>query len=437
MAKALLSGMVTAVIVALLPLLVVLTPGEGQNTTQASGGTGDPPTVFGIDADPTGNGTNIVIGAAAESGAQCDNSADDDGDTIVNDGCGLGPIDGCISVASGATFDIDIFVDDVPNGRDLAALNFFLNYDESLLRVTSWGGPLGLGAAEWLMGSTPGSNIQEGGETPPDTDGTLNINVPDLTGAPSAEPPGSLGVLERYTLTVVGSGPTLTSLSTTPAPKYFADSTPTAYDPDQVLGATIAIDQPCPEVTVTPTPSGTATPTPGATETPTPTLTNLVAGWNYACYAGVGQPIGDALADISDGVLAVYRLGPEQRYERWFPTRPEFSTITSVSPHEALFLLMANGHSWQQGVGTSPPTSRDLAQGWNSVCYTGATKDVEVATANIAGRFGALYVLAPEQTWKRFIPGRPEISSLSSLQRLSSVLILVTQPEGAQWVFDP
>jgi len=166
-------------------------------------------------------------------------------------------------------------------------------------------------------------------------------------------------------------------------------------------------------------------------------MTNLVAGWNYACYIGAAQPIQQALASISDGLLAVYRLRPHQGYDKWFPHRPDVSTMTSVGSYESLLLLMSSSSSWSQNAAASPPASHDLAPGWNSVCYLGQTKEVEAATASIAGKFSVIYVLAPDQSWKRFVPGRPQISNLASLQQFSSVLTLVTQAEGAQWVFDP
>jgi len=164
---------------------------------------------------------------------------------------------------------------------------------------------------------------------------------------------------------------------------------------------------------------------------------DLAAGWKHACYVGADLPIPQALADLGASVLAVYRLRPDQGYDRWFPNRPDISTITTVSPYEALFILTANDAAWPQEPGAAPPTGLDLAQGWNSACYSGQTKDVQTATASIAGQYPILYLLAPGEGWKRFIPARPEISNLAELQRFAAVLMLVSQPEGAHWVFDP
>jgi len=164
---------------------------------------------------------------------------------------------------------------------------------------------------------------------------------------------------------------------------------------------------------------------------------SMVAGWNQACYLGAEQPIEDALADIAGDVLAVYRLNSSQTFDRWFPSRPEVSTITTVAPYQPLFVLTANDAAWPQAPTETPPTSTSLVQGWNSVCYAGQTKPVGEATAGMAGNFSILYRLGNDQAWGRFVPGRPEVSSISDLNTYDPVLILVTATGGAQWVFDP
>jgi len=191
--------------------------------------------------------------------------------------------------------------------------------------------------------------------------------------------------------------------------------------------------------TLTPTPS--PAPTPGVTPTPTPPpppgTVNLAGGWNDSCYVGAAQPVEDALAEVADRVLAVYRMTPDQGFDRWFPARPDASTMTTVNPYDPLFILMAQSAVWVHQPLGSPPTSVPLAPGWNSVCYMGASKTSEAATAEISGQIGVMYSLAPDQTWRRFIPGRPEVSTLSQLYPSISVLVLVTDLGGAQWVFDP
>jgi hypothetical protein len=162
-----------------------------------------------------------------------------------------------------------------------------------------------------------------------------------------------------------------------------------------------------------------------------------VSGWNYVCYTGASRPIQDAFAEVRVDLLAVYRLRPDQGYDKWFAGRPELSTLLTLEPYQSLFVLMANSRSWVQDAAASPPASSNLVLGWNSVCHTGQTKAVETATTPIAGQFGAIYSLGPGQVWSRFLPGRPELSTLTELRRFASVLILVTAAEGVEWLFGP
>jgi hypothetical protein len=195
-----------------------------------------------------------------------------------------------------------------------------------------------------------------------------------------------------------------------------------------------------PSPTATPTPTPTPTPTATPTATPKPTATppaaDLMAGWNHVCYVGPSQDIEDALADISGDVLAVYRLGAEG-YDKWFPSKPDVSTMATLSPYEPLFLLLAGNAAWPQQPSGSPPAGAPLVQGWNSVCYAGEPKDAESATEGIGGQFAVLYVLAPDQGWQRFVPDRPDVSDPVQLARFAAVLVLVTEAGGTQWSFEP
>ncbi len=179
------------------------------------------------------------------------------------------------------------------------------------------------------------------------------------------------------------------------------------------------------------TPTATATSTPPATPTP------AVSTWNHTCYIGAEQPIQQALADIAADVQAVYRLNASQTFDTWFPGRPELSTITTVSPYQPLLILMSTGATWSQQPSGTPPTSVSLAQGWNSVCYTGQTESPGDATAGIAGAFSILYRLGSDQIWAPYVPDRPEVSNISQLAQYDAVLVLVNAEGGAQWVFGP
>ena len=182
----------------------------------------------------------------------------------------------------------------------------------------------------------------------------------------------------------------------------------------------------------TPTPTPTPSPTPPAGSTPF----TLEAGWNQVCYVGTEQPVGDALAPIMSGVSALYRMGSDGSYDRWFSGKPEASTITSLSPYEPLLLLMANGATWNQTPAGSPPTSAGLSQGWSTVCYTGATKSVSEATSGITNDLSMLYMLGQGQAWSRYAPAMPQISDIDQLEQYDAVLMLVNG-NGATWTFSP
>jgi hypothetical protein len=214
--------------------------------------------------------------------------------------------------------------------------------------------------------------------------------------------------------------------TTTPSPSPTETTTPSPTEtatPTATLTAT---------PTATPTPTATATPTP----TGTPSPADLVAGWNHVCYVSPSGDVEDALDGISQDVLAAYRLGIAG-YDKWFPAKPDVSTIAALSAYEPLFLLSAASVAWPQQPSGSPPAVTPLDQGWNSVCYAGEPKDVESATQGIGGQFAVLYALAPGQGWQRFVPGRPDLSDAIQLSRFASVLILVTETGGTQWAFNP
>jgi hypothetical protein len=221
-------------------------------------------------------------------------------------------------------------------------------------------------------------------------------------------------------------GWTATTSSATPTPSPTPSPSPTET----------ATPSPSPTETATPTasPTPTATTTPSPTATPSPT--DLVAGWNHACYVDPSGDIEDALGGISEDVLAAYRLRAEG-YDKWFPGQPSVSTMETLNAYEPLFLLSAASVAWLQQPSDSPPAVTPLGQGWNSVCYAGEPKDVESATQGIDGQFAVLYVLTPGEGWQRFVPGRPDLSDAIQLSRFASVLILVTEPGGSQWAFDP
>ena len=216
----------------------------------------------------------------------------------------------------------------------------------------------------------------------------------------------------------------------TPTPTATATRTPTPT-PSQT-----------PSPTSTPPPAHTAEPSSTATATPPPTPEEsplisaaMAPGWNFECYVGSSQPPEEALAAAAGKVSAAYRLGNGGVFDRWFPNLPEVSTLTAINPGDALFLLTTDPYLWAQSVSDADPAV-DLDQGWNAVCYSGGSGPVEAAAWGMDVPYTVIYTLAPDHTWQRFVPGKPEVCSLSELARFTPVLILVTGGNG-HWAFNP
>jgi len=160
-----------------------------------------------------------------------------------------------------------------------------------------------------------------------------------------------------------------------------------------------------------------------------------VNGWNDACYQGPEQQIADAFAGVT-GVQAVYRM-KNGSFDRWFPDRPDLSTITTLSPFDKTLILMAEGGTWTVTPNSDSPSSIRLPPGWNGVCYLGTGNDTETAAAGITGDFAVIYTLAPDQSWRRYVAGRPEMSNLERLEKFTPVLILMVGADDALWIFEP
>jgi subtilisin family serine protease len=222
-----------------------------------------------------------------------------------------------------------------------------------------------------------------------------------------------------------------------------SDNCPTVPNPDQRDADGDGQGDACewaPPPPPTPSPRATAMPTPSPKATPgvlPAVATPMVAGWNEKCYIGEEMAIKDALTGIEDKVLAIYILNQSQGFDHWFPGKPDLSTIDTIHPYDQLFVLMSEAGTWAQEQSTAQQPSVSLVQGWNSICYTGQQKAVTDATSGIAGKFSILYVLADDQTWGRYVPGRPELSDITQCTWLEALLVSVTQEGGATWVFNP
>jgi hypothetical protein len=157
-----------------------------------------------------------------------------------------------------------------------------------------------------------------------------------------------------------------------------------------------------------------------------------VSGWNDACYQGSEQSIGDAFADMTD-VQAVYRMRG-QSFDRWFPGRPEVSNIETLSPFDKLLVLATGAGAWTVTPKGDTPDSATLSSGWNGLAIwvpgsAGGGGPASRGLAVIHPQVGP--VLA--SLWGRPAGG----SNLERLDKYTSVLIMVTDSDGAVWTFDP
>jgi len=339
-----------------------------------------------------------------EGGDNCLNSVDDDGDTKINDGC----------PQVGSSAETGVQCDPILGGEG----------DEdgdAIVHVTAPG-------TDTLI-KMPGALSLS--DALPDGDGKFEANAVYLSGGPGT--PGD-GAIVRLGLDIGGSG--LVTFALNP-PAYSAYASAAGQHTVTVSDAQLAINQDCSGVTPTATGTPTSTSTPGTpTPTPPPGTALLASGWNNPCYVGPEQPFEAALGDVAAHVVAAYRMRADQDFDRWFPNRPDVSNIATVSPYQALFILMDQSASWAQEPSGTPPASVSLS-GWNSVCYTGQTKPAGDATAGVAGGFAIMYQLASNQSWSRYVPDRPDVSDLPNLSQFAAVLMLVSQEGGTSWTFDP
>jgi len=198
-------------------------------------------------------------------------------------------------VSSGASFDIDIVVDDV---EDLLAWEIYLEYDPTIVEIVERDVRL-------FQGANPGSSVYDVSEALPDNAGLYRLAAAD-TGDPPSPDSGS-GVLARLTFKAIAPGVSTASLARRdldgdgkPDQGPFlrnVDAVPIGdIDGDTLFdgagaNAEIAVDAPCPP--------GSAGPPPAADTSPDDN------GIRAVYILGMGLAAA-ALAGIS-GFLVLYR----------------------------------------------------------------------------------------------------------------------------------
>lgn len=211
-----------------------------------------------------------------------------DADPTGNVATSLGPIDSCLSVSTGETFQVDIVVTDIV---DLLAWEAYLVYDMTVVNIAE-------PPAIMFQGENQGSKVFDLSEALPDIDGLYGVAAADLAEPPA--PDSGWGVLARLTLVAVGPGVSQMSLplldlnddGTTDFGPILRDEEGTVIEDADgdgffdgpIYDAQIVVDGDCPAEatvrTVAPPPSPTREPvptspapqtSPAVTQTQTPT----------------------------------------------------------------------------------------------------------------------------------------------------------------------
>jgi len=248
-----------------------------------------------------------VILHGGESMAQTRTSIGIDANPAESTATSLGPIDSCVSVSTGDTFDVDIFVKDV---TDLLAWEVYFTYDSSIVNIVDHD-------VEMFQAANEGSNIFDLSEALPDLDALYLLAAADLAD-PEAPDSGS-GVLARLTLKAVGPGispanippidfngdgtmdlgPILNDVRADHSSNPIGDLNNDSIFDGQISAAQIAVDAACPPGTVAPTatrvaashsPTSPASPTVATTPAVTKTATATPSAVSSTPTAVVTSP---------------------------------------------------------------------------------------------------------------------------------------------------
>jgi uncharacterized repeat protein (TIGR01451 family) len=197
------------------------------NTASVSSPTPDPVPANNSDTENTfARNTPILtivgIDANAEAGPQSTATS-------------LGTIDTCRTVVRGQTFVVDVFMNELPPGRELGGFSYILGFDDTRIRLQNHD-------HNFMIASAPGSTPFDLSEGVPDNSAPHDVGSADFGAAES----GPLqGVLGRYTFTVPTTAPDgLFNIAMTSV--AVADPAAVEIPVDQIQVATISIGQPCP-----------------------------------------------------------------------------------------------------------------------------------------------------------------------------------------------
>jgi hypothetical protein len=215
--------------------------------------------------------------ASSETAAQAPVTMGVDTDPTGNTATSLGPIDSCVSVSTGDTFEVDLFITDV---ADLVAWEAYFEYDMTVVNVVKRN-------VMMFEAAEPKSRVFDLSEALPDIEGHYRMTVADIAEPPAPE--SGSGTLGRLTLKAVGpgvspanilvididsdgkrdGGPFLTSAAGEP----IGDVDGNGVFDGPISNAQIAVDTACPATTASPAPTEpVASPSPTApVASPSPT----------------------------------------------------------------------------------------------------------------------------------------------------------------------
>jgi hypothetical protein len=251
-----------------------------------------------------------VIVQGGESTAQTRSSIGVDADPAGNTATSLGPIDSCVSVSTGDTFDVDILIADVV---DLLAWEVYFVYDGSIISIVDHD-------VHMFQAADGESNIFDLSEVLPDLDARYAVAAADLADPPA--PDSGSGVLARLTLKAVGPGvspanvppidinddgkidlgPFLNDVRGDPIDDVDDDG----FFDGQIFAAQIAVDTACPDDGVVPTATrAAATPSPTSPASPTAETTPEVTETATATPPAVSPtPTAEVASPTPGGPLA-------------------------------------------------------------------------------------------------------------------------------------
>jgi hypothetical protein len=165
----------------------------------------------------------------------------------------------------------------------------------------------------------------------------------------------------------------------------------------------------------------------------------LNSGWsNIAHLEASGSP-GPALSYLPGGWTTVYRwtagadngLGSPGAYDRFTKDAPDYANgLSTVEQFDALW-----SHTSAASVASLNPNPTGnrvvgLKPGWNNVVYTGTTKSVEDALAEVAGKYTQVMQYDnASQTWLSYLPGqRRYLNDFGGLFKFKLYWVYMTAP---------